>query len=294
MQAHYTWAALSLMVTTVVLGSRGTVQARISAAPAAATTSSADPTWDTFVVDIKMTRQHLDSSGQPIGNARNGMSLRWERTRRDDGWRSTYWLGARDPQPVYTQTGVAELRQPPAFARIEDDETGEPVRFYDVTGRQLRLPTSADIHRVLGLPPSESSPTAARQPSRGQADQAGGGWLDNFLNPASQRDARRSALVERYGSGTRYRSMDRFLQTDGDVLREVLVDPISSVPLEVNVLQAGMLQSHTAFEYAAAPDRSLTRRRIHTERVRPGTPGERDVLDLSFENVRFERRGGTR
>jgi hypothetical protein len=86
------------------------------------------------------------------------------------------------------------------------------------------------------------------------------------------------------------RGLDRFVKTDGGQIHEILADPESAVPVEVNLLQDGALLSHTTFGYAAAADGSLVRQSLHIERALPTPTGERAMIDTSYANVRVERR----
>ena len=257
-------------------------------------TSVATPaTWNTFIVDVKVRHRRIDASGQKTDAAPEGMTYTLERSRDGDRWKTTYIIGPRDPQRVETPQGTTDLKRFLPIARIETDASGRR-RFYDSGGREMALPSRSDIQKLLKHsvpePPLQSVPAAAA--AGGALDTQGTDWLDGLLNSADKRDERRRRLLQQYGKPSKYKALDRYLQVDGQRVRELLVEPATALPVEINVMSAGVLQSHTTLQYSSAPDGSRVKRGLHVEAVRQGAPDERDVTDVAFENIRFEQRGG--
>jgi hypothetical protein len=249
--------------------------------------------WNTFVVDVKVRHRRIDASGQKTDAAPEGTTYTLERRRDGDRWKTTYIIGPRDPQPVETPQGTTDLKRFLPIARIETDASGRR-RFYDSGGREMALPSRNDIQKLLrhsvSGPPLQPTPAAVG--AGAQPDTQGTGWLDGLLNSADKRDERRGRLVQQYGKPSKYKALDRYLRVDGQRVRELLVEPATAVPVEINVMSGGVLQSHTTLQYSSAPDGSRVKRGLHVEAIRQGAPEERDVTDVAFENPRFEQRGG--
>lgn len=278
--------------STEILFERGT---SVTTAPTSDGGRSITPPalWDTFVIDVKVRHRRVDDGGHKIDAAPESTTYTLERRRAGDQWTTTYILGPRDPQRVETPQGTTDLPPFLTIARIEVDAAGGR-RFYDSRRREIALPSRDDLRKLLRHsepgPPLQTPPEAAGEHPALNA--TGTGWLDNIVNPAAQRDERRRRLVQQYGTPSKYQALDRYLRVDGRLIRELLVEPTSALPVEINVLSDGVLQSHTTFEYSTASDGSNVRRGIHVEAMRQGAPGEREVVDVSFENLRFELRGG--
>ena len=61
-------------------------------------------------------------------------------------------------------------------------------------------------------------------------------------------DDRRLALQRRFGKAVgRLRGLDRYLESAPDHTTEVLADPDWTVPVEINVVRGGQLQSRARF-----------------------------------------------
>jgi hypothetical protein len=88
----------------------------------------------------------------------------------------------------------------------------------------------------------------------------------------------------------RVRGLDRFVATEADQSREVLVDPSSALPIEMNLMRGGTLVSHRTMRYEAGPGGTLVRRAMRSERLVSPVSGERAVVDTEFTSVRLERR----
>jgi hypothetical protein len=67
--------------------------------------------------------------------------------------------------------------------------------------------------------------------------------------------ARRDSLIAQFGKPVdRHRERDRFLRHDSETVEEVLVDPDTSLPVEINLLRRGRLVHTSSVSYASLPD----------------------------------------
>lgn len=124
------------------------------------------------------------------------------------------------------------------------------------------------------------------------------GWMqaaqstEPLVAPAAERPGRRSALERRFGrSRGKVRGLDRYLSNDGTKVHEVLVDPESALPAEVNVADGKTLVEHHRFEYARV-GRGWVRTRVASETAMPGTPSQRLVAVSTMGDVKTK--GGAR
>jgi len=257
------------------------------------------PDWDRFSADITLKRTHVDASGTPKGEFSPDVTYRWERTKNGNGWKTRITL-VRQSQPiVQSANGTRPLEVPVAVSRMEDDEDGSPVRFYGSDGRQIHVPTPEELAKlvpdVAAKRPAAPPATAPLQPSPSpRPGTTGRDWADSILVPRSKRDARRQSFEREFGpSAERVRTLDRYVGTVGGARREVLVDPESAVPVEVNVAADGVLVSHTTFDYEPQADGSLLRRKTRTEQRLSPSSDDRLVSEIELSHVRFGR-GGAR
>jgi hypothetical protein len=108
------------------------------------------------------------------------------------------------------------------------------------------------------------------------------------------KSARRAALQKRFGTAVgQVRGLGQYLQTVEEQTTEVLADNEWGVPVEINTLRNGVLQSHATFEYETGPKGSLVRRHSRVEQAiadRPEWKDARMVLDVELSNVTLEDR----
>ncbi len=295
-------AVLAVVISTVQ--GRGRVSARaldldLDDVPLEGSVALAEPpsAWDTFVADVTVRRHRVNAAGAPAGGGPETATFRWQRSRQATGWKTTFTLVARDGLEVRTDQGTTQVhRSGPSVATVQFDASGGSARFFDRSGRELQLASADDVQRALGMA-LEDRPTYQRlrrmqRPVRASAKD-GAEWIGSVILAASGREQRAAALVREFGRAAgRYEGRDCFVRTDGEVMREVLVDPSSAIPVEMNVVRGGALVTHTTFSYAAGTEGSFVRRAVHVEAALPGAEQERRVTDISFTNVRFEQRGG--
>ena len=254
-------------------------------------------TWDTFVADVAISRGQVTAAGVPSEDGPQSARFHWERARSGSGWKTTFTLLEKDGPTVDTPRGSTAVEsRATAVGRLEFDGAGGPMRLFDRYGRELKLPSAREVQQALhiGL---EDNPvyrrlSAAHRPSV-STRAAGADWIDNFVLRADRREQRRAALAREFGdSPRRYQGKDRFVRADGGVVHEVLTDPSSSIPVEMNLVRDGTLTTHATFSYTEGQDGSFTRRAIHVENLLPGSAQDRRVTDIAFSSVRFENRGG--
>jgi len=201
------------------------------------------------------------------------------------------------PRPDIVAPTGAMQSIPPVVTRIEDDGDGSEPRFYDAQGRLLRLPTRNDRQK-MGASESVFASTDALASSsagaaRGQAASGRGtDWVEALMPSLEGKSERRAALQKRFGKAVgKVRGLDQYLQTVDDQTTEVLADDEWGVPVEINTVRAGVLESHATFEYEAGPKGSLVRRHAHVEHAladRPERKEARMVLDVELSNVTLE------
>jgi hypothetical protein len=296
-RSNAAWAAVvALLVMSLDLTSLVARTQHAGAQAARPKPLTVSDAWDTFVAEIRIRRSRVDAEGKVQGMEAPPIEYRWERSATANGWKTIVTVLSRPPV-VQSLTGTRAYIDPFAVARIEDDEGEEWPRFYNARGERLRLPLTEGAEFPLQAPAADDSATreAPAQPKepakRPQARGTGRAWVDSFITTSSGRAARRAAIERQHGTAVgRVGGLDRFLSARGADTEETLVDPVSAVPVEVNVVRGDRLLSHTVFSYAPGPSGSVVRRAIHTERLVSEDTGDRAVLDIEFANVRVERR----
>ncbi len=273
-------AALSLPGTTAT--------ARLDAAPAQSKATPPTERWNSFSAEITIRHSRVKADGAPTGVAGPAVKHRWQRRLTASGWKSTMTLGSEPPVTVQGLNGPKRIENPFAIVRIEDDEDGTPLRFFDRKGDQVRLPSAEELPRFnrTASPFSDNTlslANAARPVSFGRD------WSDALVASPARAATRRAALERRFGKPEgRVRALDRFLSIRGDETVEVLADPQLALPVEINVVRDRTLVSHTTMGYVRGVGGSLIRRALHMERPLPDASGERTVTDVEVDNVRLE------
>jgi hypothetical protein len=279
-----------------------TATARLDAAPTAAQSlgregfgrASAAPAaerWNTFSADITIRHSRVKPDGLPAGGATPAVRYRWERRLTGAGWKSTMTFETEAPVSVQSPGGRKQIENPFAVARIEDDEDGTPLRLFDRKGERLRVPSEPQLRRQFNRAPG---PLLANETALANAVRPrtfGREWSEAILAIPSKAGARRAALERRFGRAAgRVRALDRFVSTRDQETTEVLADPQSALPLEINVVRTQALVSHTTMGYVRGEGGTLIRRSLHIERAIPDTAGERTATDVEINNVRLEEK----
>jgi hypothetical protein len=286
-------AAMVLSVLVLTSQQVASVAAQAAASTRAAGLAPTDA-WDTFSVDVTM-RRHLVSADGAASAEAPLVRYRWTRSQRQGGWTSTIEIAGLAAPAIRSSRGQAPLSEPTTIVRIEDNEDGTAPRVYNRRGHLVRLP-SVDDRRILGEPvpgsidvpqlPDLTYPDAKRSSSPGRD------WVDAFVAAPARKAARRSALQHRFGRTTgRVRHLDRFVTTSADGTMEVLADPASALPIEVNLVRDGALVAQSTLGYSVGANGALVRRSVRSEQVVATGSTNRAVARIELANVRLDRRG---
>jgi len=255
--------------------------------------------WNRFTAEVTVRRTVVRGNADPAANTTPAIVYRWERVQSGGRWKTTMEVTGSGRAPFITPTGVAQP-VPPVVARIEDDGGEAGPVFYGADGRRLRLPMASDRRKmgvgdeVFASADALITPDAREKAATRGPDLQGRDWIDALMPSLQKRGARAQGLERRLGpSRGTWRGHDRYLETKGDDTTEVLIDGTWAIPVEVNVVRAGVLRSHATFAYAPGPGGSMVRRSTHVERVLDDESAGKDarmVMDVELANVRLEER----
>ena len=250
---------------------------------------------DYFAGDLTIRHQRVTADGRPVDLSPPAVGLRLERRRMGARWRTTLAVTTQSDW-VHTPAGRRSLDNPFTPTRVEFEDDGQAPRMYGRGGQLIAGPTPEDI-RALGLPahlrdrdwePADLAARAAGAPAfAGVAGAAAG-----LVHPLGDRASRRRDLERRYGAPVgQVRGLDRFLAEVADSLHEVLVDPETALPIEINVADRGALVRRVTFDYQSLPNASLLRRLLRNEEAVAEGNGMRLVTEVELTNVRFAEGG---
>lgn len=212
-------------------------------------------------VDISITHAVLDAQGNPVVPGGNPTVFTLARARRGAGWQTTVKYHRHAGLPTRASA------HPLDGARIEFDESSGTTRVYD---------SDDELNSFLSNDAAGGLPTTINP----------GDWLEGVVAGADGRVARSRALQQKYGSAVgRVRGLDRFLATLDETVEEVLADPRSALPIEINTVRDGVLEHHMVFEYDRRPDGAWVRRRMRSEQLVPGSSGHRSRMAVEFTNL---------
>lgn len=166
--------------------------------------------------------------------------------------------------------GRGPLQDPSAGFRVMLSE-GDGIQVFDPDGTPVparrETETRPGARAELGLPDSFPS--------------------ELTMSPSGT--ARRLALTARYGRPVgNHGQYERFVRSEGDTLEEVLVDPQTALPVEINAVKTGRLVLRTWIEYSALADGRLYRASQRDETLTdPGDPqGLRSVTTTTYTPLR--------
>jgi len=243
--------------------------------------------------DISIRQRRLTRDGLPMpGAAAAAITMRLERRRDAGRWRTSLAMNESGPVMVQRPGGPAAVANPFFIARLEYDDEGGAPRMYDRQGRQVAAITAADIGAFGRRDPFDSNTSgtgwggAAARAGSVRRDGGGGLVVEGRL-----RAARRQDLEQRFGRAVgRVRGLDRFVAATGSSSQEVLVTPDTVLPVEVNVLSAGVLQSRTELLYSPYGTDRHVRQLMRTEQS-VGDEG-RAVTEVELSNIILLDGGG--
>ena len=84
------------------------------------------------------------------------------------------------------------------------------------------------------------------------------------------------------------RGLSRYVKQTDDNLEELLLDVTSGLPVQHNVVKAGVLRGQITFDYSEHPGRGLTRRSMRSETML-NDDGHRAITTTEFTNVVIEQ-----
>ncbi len=189
-------------------------------------------------------------------------------------FRIEQFAGGRSRMAMLAGTGG------PRVGPLADPYAGMVVEF-DPAGAGLRL-LGPDGRPVAGVPPVPASFTPSEL-TRGE------GLVTSMREAAT----RRGELARHFGTRTgSVRNLERYLETHGPRVHEVLVQPSTALPVEMNVVHDGLLEEHHEFTYDQRASGQIVRTRTRSESRVPGAKGQRLVSVTTLADVRVA--GGAR
>jgi hypothetical protein len=258
-----TWAAVLVAVAATI-------------EPGVSQTARAADVGESFTADVAIEQTHMSSDGRPLPGASPSARYRLEHRAGSSGATVLTLLSLeRD-----TAEGLADripLDNPFLAVRMELDAKGG-LRMFNGRGDRLREPTVADRH-LFDLKPGAASGAADSR------EVAARGRHPQFVIPANGGADRRAALEEIFGKPVeRVRGLDRYLSRRHDDVDEVLVDPGTVLPAELNTVRRGALVSRVQMAYEARANGTLLRRSLRAERTLTDDP-RRIVTTIDISNV---------
>jgi hypothetical protein len=215
-------------------------------------------------VDIVLTHRLIEADGAPAASISTESAFTLQKLRTKSGAAKIRVTYRRAPPTLPAG------RTPLDDARVEYDVASGATAVFDEGGRRLnpRLSIGPSTPAALGTFDS---------------------WLQSLVFKRADSSSRRQELERSHGRPAgRVGRLTRYVQTRGDGSEELLVDPVTALPVEVNLVKQGALDAHTTIEYETTPTGQLVRRRLHAERLLEGGAGRRSLLSVDFSNVVVE------
>lgn len=277
---------LSLAVLTALLG------IQMIAAPRSHNTVGTQQGLRSATFTVKSLRLYED--GRPPTKGGPDSAFRIEQSLVDGKWKTVFTVITREPLPGAIPGSEIGAIVPQVGLRIEDGGDGSPIKAYNAAGKQIRLPSSA-AGRPLSRGPSSLLPKAlfaADLPDGASPERVAGAWLDNLLVRSDAVQSRALAIRDRYGDAlSRVRTLDRYMSVNGDKAVELLVDPGTALPVEMNITVQGRRDLHVLNLYSAFDSQTLFRSATTVERALV-EPGERLQIATTVSDVNIPRSGG--
>ena len=223
--------AAALVSVCVLSGLTQARAAQLAATPAASTGFSAD---------VVVERTTVDRDGAVVARM---PKVRYRVTERRGPRGDSIEIAFQNTPPF---PGRGPLQDPGAGFRVLVNER-DGITVVDPSGRVVPANGTRADGSGSGATAAADAPSLAQGPLR--ADGATGLGLER------SGAARRQALVARFGSPIgRLGDRERFVRSESDTFEEVLVDPDTALPVEINTLRAGRLVQRSALSYGTLPD----------------------------------------
>jgi hypothetical protein len=271
-----------------------------------------DRDWDTMSVDVTVRHWRQMTAGEAPPPTLPTTRYHFERSLVSGQWKTVLTI-VDQPALIATSAGDAMHVNTSRIVRIENDEDGTPVRFFNQRGERVTLP--AGTSPVAVAPLATTAAPAASGTSTGTPDLAGAlqrfamqqatprqgvtrpaatrDWAEVLVASPADRTRRKQALERTFGPVVgQVRGLDRVVRVKADAknVDELLVDPKSGLPLEANTMRNGQLVSQRTFAYEQNAAGDLVRRGIRTESLVPNDSSRHMVVDVEFSHLTFERR----
>ena len=242
-----------------------------------ATTSSQSAVEGVFTADINIRQEHVDADGRSLPGAAPSAKYRIEH-RPGPAALTRLTMVELEGMTAESVAGPVALDNPFLAVRMELDQKAG-LRLYNRRGDRLRDVTAAD-RRYFGLaspPPGATPPDARVMSARSQ--------VSNLVVTAGRSGARREELERRFGrSVERVRGLDRYVAMRRGDVEEVLVDPVTALPVEINTARAGVLVAHIRMTHQPMNGGTFLRRWFRAERSLPDA-ARRIVTTIDVTNV---------
>ena len=214
-----------------------------------AQTATGPATPSSFSADVVVERTTVDRDGVVVSRM---PKVRYRVTERRGPRGASTEIAFQNTPPF---PGRGPLKDPSAgFRVLVNDRDG--ITVVDPTGKVV--PTNSARADASGT--TAAAPASGPQPLR----EVGAAALANETPQAESStglglerssEARRRALVARFGSPVgRLGDRERFVRNEADTFEEVLVDPDTALPREINTMRAGRLVQRSSLSYATLPD----------------------------------------
>lgn len=204
----------------------------------AAQSATTPATVTGFSADVVVERATVDRDGAVVARM---PKVRYRVTERLGARGATTEIAFQDTPPF---PGRGPLQDPSAGFRVLLNEW-DGITVVDPTGKVV--PVSGAQAAGDGTAPTAD---VAAVPQGAQRAASGAG-----LGLERSGAARRQALVARFGSPVgRVGDRERFVRSEADTFEEVLVDPATFLPMEINTLRAGRLVQRSSLSYGTLPD----------------------------------------
>lgn len=214
-------------------------------------------------IELAVRHRRVAPTGVPIGLQRPDVSMRYERLRREGTWVTVVTRLGESTVPVRGLAGPEALVNPFRVARVELVDGEMQPRMFDAAGRPVR-----------GLSPGDLAIVRATAPAVDDQGRTEGAIPRLVIPQVETADARRAALVARYGPPTvGSGGYERYIATSAGGRSEVLVDPASALPTEILTTLDGGGHMRTGITYAAWSRSAHVRRLLRSEYHLPGDAG---------------------
>ena len=193
-----------------------------------------------FSADVVVERTTVDRDGAVVARM---PKVRYRVTERRGPRGATTEIAFQNTPPF---PGRGPLQDPSAGFKVLMNER-DGITVVDPAGKVV----PANRARAGGADTTAAAPADAAAFTQGVTRAEGRPGLGLERSGA----ARRQALVARFGSPVgRHGDRERFVRNEADTFEEVLVDPDTALPVEINTMRAGRLVHRSSLSYGALPD----------------------------------------